>query len=200
MPTSGTGSREGEVGEGSRGISSPVPLGAGATRVAGAGEAKGDGGQGFTGELKGPRDQRVPISKKWPTMLQWSSSDEEGGPEPEEGEWSGEEYLVGRAHEGPRRAYGGPGKGEKGDRCKAGGDGYPLGEGGFLEQGVVEVFSPHGTPDLIGQDTLDFEEEDPGEQCAARSPWEEVKVGPGAAGRITSAGRRGGWREAAEVP
>ncbi|KAJ1113606.1 hypothetical protein NDU88_001848 [Pleurodeles waltl] len=39
------------------------------------------------------------------------------------------------------------------------------------------------------QDTLDFEEEDPGEQEAARSPWEEAKAGPGAASRMASAGR-----------
>ncbi|KAJ1135276.1 hypothetical protein NDU88_001717 [Pleurodeles waltl] len=50
------------------------------------------------------------------------------------------------------------------------------------------------------QDTLDFDEEDPGELGAARSPWHEGKVRPGAAGRITSAGWRGQQREAAEGP
>ncbi|KAJ1132490.1 hypothetical protein NDU88_010799 [Pleurodeles waltl] len=43
-------------------------------------EGTGAGGQGEASELRGPRDPRVPISQKWPTMLQWSSSEDEGGP------------------------------------------------------------------------------------------------------------------------
>ncbi|KAJ1082599.1 hypothetical protein NDU88_002764 [Pleurodeles waltl] len=46
----------------------------------------------------------------------------------------------------------------------------------------------------------DFDEEEPDGQCAARSPWQERKAGPGAAGRMTASGRRGGWREAADAP
>ncbi|KAJ1169827.1 hypothetical protein NDU88_001715 [Pleurodeles waltl] len=54
-------------------------------------------------------------------------------------------------------------------------------------------------PAAGAQDPLDFEEEDPGKQEAARSPWEEVKAGPGAASRMSSAGRRGRRREAADA-
>ncbi|KAJ1191062.1 hypothetical protein NDU88_000379 [Pleurodeles waltl] len=152
--------------------------------------------------MKGPRDPRVPISRKWTTMLQWSSSDEEGGQEPGEGGFPEfEEELAARNSRGARKVYDGPGRKEAAGGGKIGGGGvHPLGDGGFEDLGVVEDFSPYGTSDRIWQDTLDFDEEDPGELSAARSPWEEGKVRPGAAGRITSAGWRGEPWEAAEVP
>ncbi|KAJ1107714.1 hypothetical protein NDU88_005103 [Pleurodeles waltl] len=74
------------------------------------------------------------------------------------------------------------------------------GEGGSSDGIMVEVSSNSGTPDLCWQEPLDFEEEEPSEQGAARPPWQEEKPGPGAAGWITSAGRRTGWREAADAP
>ncbi|KAJ1131997.1 hypothetical protein NDU88_010327 [Pleurodeles waltl] len=49
------------------------------------------------------------------------------------------------------------------------------------------------------QDPLDFEEEDPGEQDAARSPWEEAKAGPGAASRMSSVGWHGRRRVAVDA-
>ncbi|KAJ1119661.1 hypothetical protein NDU88_007846 [Pleurodeles waltl] len=61
------------------------------------------------------------------------------------------------------------------------------------------VCSSPGTPDLVWQGPLDFEEDDPGEQDAARTPWDEAKAGPGAASRISSAGRRGRRQEAADA-
>ncbi|KAJ1117580.1 hypothetical protein NDU88_005778 [Pleurodeles waltl] len=151
--------------------------------------------------MGGPRDLRVPISTKWPNMLQWSSSEDEGGLGADEGGWSGsEEPLSFRAQGAPRRVYGIPKKGSKFDGGRARVvEESQTGEVGF-EQGLEELDSTPGTPDLLWQDTLDFEEEDPGEQDAARSPWEEVKVGAGVASRMTSTGRRGGRLEAADAP
>ncbi|KAJ1178735.1 hypothetical protein NDU88_003977 [Pleurodeles waltl] len=121
------GAGKGREGEGNVVPPSVVPHGTGVGRGASSSEAEGDGGQGLGGKMTGPRYPRVPISRKWPTMLQWSSSDKEEGQEPGRG--------------GPQSELG-----------------------------------------------------------AARSPWEEGKVRPGADGRITSAGWRGEQREAAEVP
>ncbi|KAJ1190007.1 hypothetical protein NDU88_006747 [Pleurodeles waltl] len=56
-----------------------------------------------------------------------------------------------------------------------------------------------GTPDLVWQGPLDFEEDDPGEQDAARTPWDEAKAGPGSASRMSSAGQRGRRQAAADA-
>ncbi|KAJ1154104.1 hypothetical protein NDU88_006860 [Pleurodeles waltl] len=40
--------------------------------------SEGDGGESTVGGAQGTKDPRVPVSVKWPTMLQWSSSEEEG--------------------------------------------------------------------------------------------------------------------------
>ncbi|KAJ1208490.1 hypothetical protein NDU88_003875 [Pleurodeles waltl] len=51
-----------------------------------------EAGGGVTGEWQHHSgDPRVPLSKKWPTMLQWSSSEEEAEQEQEVGGWSGED-------------------------------------------------------------------------------------------------------------
>ncbi|KAJ1165611.1 hypothetical protein NDU88_006032 [Pleurodeles waltl] len=152
--------------------------------------------------MGGPRDPRVPISSKWPTMLQWSSSEDEGGLGAGEGGWSeSEEPLTYRAQGAPRWVYGATKKGNRfeDDRASVVGE-YQPGEGGFFAQGPEKLFLTPGTPDLVWQDPLDFEEEDPGEQDAARSPWEEAKAGPGAASRMTLSGRCGRRREAADAP
>ncbi|KAJ1155056.1 hypothetical protein NDU88_007792 [Pleurodeles waltl] len=60
-------------------------------------------------------------------------------------------------------------------------------------------FGSPGTPDLFGHGTLDFEEDDPGEQGAALIPWEEEKAGPRAASRMASSGRYGRQRRAADA-
>ncbi|KAJ1129025.1 hypothetical protein NDU88_007396 [Pleurodeles waltl] len=67
--------------------------------------------------------------------------------------------------------------------------------------GVAAAVAACSPPRPAGgaQDTLDFEEEDPGEEEAARTPWEEAKAGPGAGSRMSSAGRRGRRREAADA-
>ncbi|KAJ1153498.1 hypothetical protein NDU88_006257 [Pleurodeles waltl] len=50
-----------------------------------------------------------------------------------------------------------------------------------------------------GRGPLDYEEDDPGEQEAARRHWEEEKATPGAASRMASSGRRGRRVGAAEA-
>ncbi|KAJ1134497.1 hypothetical protein NDU88_000948 [Pleurodeles waltl] len=125
--------------------------------------------------------------------------DDEAEPEQGLGGWLGDEYPVDSwAPRVPTRVYGAQsGKvGEGIDRVKA----VQKGDGGSSEGVVEEVVSISGTPDLPWQDTLDFEEDEPGEQSAARSPWQEVKAEPGAAGQMASAGRCGGRREAADAP
>ncbi|KAJ1186058.1 hypothetical protein NDU88_002843 [Pleurodeles waltl] len=63
--------------------------------------------------------------------------------------------------------------------------------------GQWEVCSSTGTPDLVWQGPLDYEEDDPDEQDAARLHWEEGKAGPGAACRMASTGRSGRQTRAA---
>ncbi|KAJ1166609.1 hypothetical protein NDU88_007008 [Pleurodeles waltl] len=108
-----------------------------------------------------------------------------------------------QAPSGSRRVVPRAGKGASGaarpsgnKRAKMGGVALGAGTGKGDGRGSLTP----GTPDLLWQDPLDFEEGDPGKQDAARSPWEEEKAGPGAAGRMTSAGRRGRRREAVDAP
>ncbi|KAJ1145647.1 hypothetical protein NDU88_011933 [Pleurodeles waltl] len=76
-----------------------------------------------------------------------------------------------------------------------------VGEKGGSSDGVLEetLFQP-GTSDLCWQEVLEFGDAEPGEQSAAREPWREEKAGPRAAGRIASAGVRGGWCQAVDAP
>ncbi|KAJ1097490.1 hypothetical protein NDU88_002608 [Pleurodeles waltl] len=134
-------------------------------------------------------------------MLQWSSNEDEGGPEAGEGGLSeSEEPLAYRAQGAPRWVYGATKKGDRFEEVGAGlgGEVQPR-EGGGFALGQHWFLSAYGTPDLVWQDPLDFEEEDPSEYDVARSPWEEAKAGPGAAGWMSSTGRRGGRREAADT-
>ncbi|KAJ1178445.1 hypothetical protein NDU88_003691 [Pleurodeles waltl] len=133
-------------------------------------------------------DPKIPLSKKWPTMLQWSS-DEEG-------------YDAGG--DTCRISEGSLAVGSGGFRGLALGAGGSEGESRGLDTGAQEEgiegeeelgvdyqsdisYSP-GTPDLSWQGQLDFGEEDPGEQDAARGRWGEEKAGPWAASRIASSG------------
>ncbi|KAJ1099458.1 hypothetical protein NDU88_004559 [Pleurodeles waltl] len=133
------------------------------------------------------RDPKVPVSKKWPTMLQWSS-EEEGGSSPG-GRW----YEDGAPEDSSLGAY-----------CKAGreasqewgvlglgvgsGEEGSGGEGGPGDYSQWAIGSAPGTPDLIWQGPLDYEDDDPGEQDAARVRWEEEKAGPWVASRMASPG------------
>ncbi|XP_069061884.1 uncharacterized protein [Pleurodeles waltl] len=147
------------------------------------------------------RDPLVPIASKWPTMLVWSS-EEDGGARSDESE-------VESAGEGPSTAVktGNPGRGTGplgGDRPREEEGSSVSEEEGVLEAGFGEgqligrVGAP-GTPDLFGHGPLDFEDDDPGEQRAALSPWEEEKASPRAASRMASSGRRGRRRRAADA-
>ncbi|KAJ1156130.1 hypothetical protein NDU88_008854 [Pleurodeles waltl] len=62
------------------------------------------------------------------------------------------------------------------------------GEWGLGVRSQWDIGSSPGTPDLVWQGPLDYEDDDPGEQDAARVHWEEGKAGPGAASRMASAG------------
>ncbi|KAJ1135602.1 hypothetical protein NDU88_002040 [Pleurodeles waltl] len=65
--------------------------------------------------------------------------------------------------------------------------------------GQWDISSSPGTPDLSWQGPLDYGDEDPGEQDAARVHWGEGKAGPWAASRIASSGwsrRRSGAADA----
>ncbi|KAJ1190062.1 hypothetical protein NDU88_006801 [Pleurodeles waltl] len=134
-------------------------------------------------------------------MLIWSSSEEEGVPGEGEGEWSdGEGPSAGGTLRAPRKVYGSLQGGALLGEDESSGDGEFLDkEGGVVVQGQKGVFSYPGTRDLVWQGPLDFDEEDPGEQEAARTPWDEVKVGPGAASRMASSGWSGRRREAADA-
>ncbi|KAJ1206861.1 hypothetical protein NDU88_002254 [Pleurodeles waltl] len=161
----------------------------------------GDGGRGMATESGEQRDPLVPISSKWPTMLVWSS-EEDGGARSDESE-------VESAGEGPSKAVkaGNPGRGTGplgGDRPREEVGSSVSEEEGVLEAGFGEgqlsgrVGAP-GTPDLFGHGPLDFEDDDPGEQRAALSPWEEEKASPRAASRMASSGRHGRRRRAADA-
>ncbi|KAJ1174333.1 hypothetical protein NDU88_006155 [Pleurodeles waltl] len=145
------------------------------------------------------RDLRVPISEKWPTMLQWSSSEEEGGAV--EGGWcEGEGPITDRSLGVPKRVYGALKAGTSlgAEEISVEGDVSDR-EEGLVALGQGGVSSP-GTPDLVWQGPLDFEEYDPIEQDAARTPWDEAKAGPGAASWMSSAGRHGRRQGAPDAP
>ncbi|KAJ1124063.1 hypothetical protein NDU88_002526 [Pleurodeles waltl] len=127
----------------------------------------GGGQHGVFQEKEAEGDPKVPLSIKWPTMLQWSS-DEEGG-----------ELECDRCIEG-----GGSPVSSGGAPSLSLGAGILEGEVGGLDDGLLEEgleeeegfgaggqwdisYSP-GTPDLSWQGLLGYGEEDPGEQDAAR--------------------------------
>ncbi|KAJ1157286.1 hypothetical protein NDU88_010001 [Pleurodeles waltl] len=161
-----------------------------------------DGGRGDQEEsvrVGESKDPRVPISEKWPTMLRWSSSDEDGGDVG--GGWPEVEGpLVDRSKGAPRKVYGArkAGTSLREEEISLGGD-VSGEEEGCEVRGRVKVFSAPGTPDLSWQETLDYDEDDPGKLGGARSPWEEEKEGPRAGSRMTSPGRRGRRQGAADA-
>ncbi|KAJ1210806.1 hypothetical protein NDU88_006168 [Pleurodeles waltl] len=179
-------------------------LGGSRARAAGGFKAPqpgvGKGSQLETVGLKEQRDPRVPVSRKWPTMLVWSSSDEEGVSGEVGDSWSGGEGASTAGTKGaPGMVYGSQGGGTSGEEEGSSGEGGDIGgEIGKVREERGEFLLP-STPDLVGQGPLDFDEEDPGEQGAALVPWEEVKAGPGAASRMASSGRRGRRRRAADA-
>ncbi|KAJ1197594.1 hypothetical protein NDU88_001451 [Pleurodeles waltl] len=63
----------------------------------------------------------------------------------------------------------------------------------------AELSRGGGTPDLVWQGPLDYEEDDPGEQEAARLHWEEEKATPWVASRMASTGRSRRWAGAVEA-
>ncbi|KAJ1144201.1 hypothetical protein NDU88_010503 [Pleurodeles waltl] len=169
-------------------------------RVVGFGLFPGGGGQsGIPKKQEAEGDPKIPLSKKWPTMLQWSS-DEEGG------ELGGAMCMVGGGSTSVSAGCA---------PVMALGDGFTEGGVGGLDNGLHEeglegeegfgvgsqwdMSSSPGTPDLSWQGQLDYGDEDPGEQDTARVHWGEGKAGPWAASRIASSGwsrRRSGAADA----
>ncbi|KAJ1216189.1 hypothetical protein NDU88_003795 [Pleurodeles waltl] len=132
------------------------------------GSSPGGGGQsGIPQKQEAEGDPKIPLSIKWPTMLQWSS-DEEGG------DLGGAMCMVGGGSTSVSSG-GAPGMSL--------GDGIPEGEVGGVDDGLHEeglegeegfgvggkwdISSSPGTPDLSWQGPLDYGDEDPGEQDAA---------------------------------
>ncbi|KAJ1123486.1 hypothetical protein NDU88_001955 [Pleurodeles waltl] len=162
------------------------------------------------GSTNGLVDQmQLDISmKKEVARWYWLMMDIVDGSEEDGGARSGESEVE-SAGEGPSTAVkaGNPGRGTGplgGNRLREDAGSSESEEEGVLGAGWGEgqlsgrVGAP-GTPDLFGHGPLDFEEEDPGEQRAALSPWEEEKASPRAASRMASSGRRGRRRRAADA-
>ncbi|KAJ1115551.1 hypothetical protein NDU88_003774 [Pleurodeles waltl] len=157
-------------------------------RVLELGIRHGEGEKRGTAGKEVERDPRVPMSEKWPTMLQWSS-DEVGG-STEGGKWyKGEGSVVDRSLGAPRKEYR---SGISESEVLGEDDGLDEegleGEEGLGVRSQWDIGSSPGTPDLVWQGPLDYEDDDPGKQDAARVHWEEGKAGPGAASWMASAG------------
>ncbi|KAJ1096068.1 hypothetical protein NDU88_001214 [Pleurodeles waltl] len=156
----------------------PSSGGRGKGAVVGSGDLGSSSGVGPSGvfeKQEAEGDPKIPLSKKWPTMLQWSSD--------EEGDDLGGDMC------GVSGGFSAVGSG--GVPGLALGDGGWEGEVGGLDTGMHEegsegeeelgvdcqwdISSSPGTPDLSWQGQLDYGEEDPGEQDAARGRWGEEK-------------------------
>ncbi|KAJ1131784.1 hypothetical protein NDU88_010117 [Pleurodeles waltl] len=159
----------------------------------------GGGGKGVAGSSGEQRDPLVPISKKWPTMLVWSSEDDEGAMSGEGNYESAGEgpSTVGRSG-APGQVSGPLGGAMARDEEVSSEEEEAPGADLVMRQVIGGVGLP-GTPDLFEHGPLDFEEDDPGEQGAALLPWEEEKAGPRAASRMASTGRRSWRRRAADA-
>ncbi|KAJ1124257.1 hypothetical protein NDU88_002718 [Pleurodeles waltl] len=153
-----------------------------------SGRGGSGGGESGGQEKGGEYDPLIPVSSKWPTMLEWSASESEG----EQAE-AGEEESGGVPP--PHCAARSPEESLWGAREDGASSGYYGGPRFFAARDFV--FS--GTPDLPGQRKR-REEGEPGERRAARSPWSEEQAEPRAAGRSTSPGRLSGRRVAADTP
>ncbi|KAJ1129021.1 hypothetical protein NDU88_007392 [Pleurodeles waltl] len=147
------------------------------------------------------RDPKMPLSKKWPTILQWSGSEEEeDGVSGEEVGQDGEDPLANFAIMVPRRVHGTQADRWGGVVWAGPDEGEGIGGDGGTSEGVCEeAFLQPGTSDLCWQEVLDFDDAEPGEQVAAREPWREEKAEPGAACQIASAGVRRRRRKAADA-
>ncbi|KAJ1218194.1 hypothetical protein NDU88_005777 [Pleurodeles waltl] len=77
-------------------------------------------------------------------------------------------------------------------------EGEVVGQQLVESQGIKRGVFP-GTPDLVELGPLDFDGDDSGEHGAALIPWDEEKVSPRAANRMTSTGRRGRRGRAADA-
>ncbi|KAJ1169335.1 hypothetical protein NDU88_001228 [Pleurodeles waltl] len=190
----------GQMGQGV-GAGDQVFKGSRAMAVGGSQATQPGGGEGSHLEATGIKEQRdptVPVSKKWPTMLVWSSSDEEGVSGEVGDSWSVREGASTEGTKGaPRRVYGSRGVGTSGEEEGSSGEGGDIGRDKGKVREERGVFLYPSTSDLVWQGPLDFDEEDPGEQGAALIPWEEVKAGPGAASQMALSGWRGRrWRAA----
>ncbi|KAJ1090198.1 hypothetical protein NDU88_003333 [Pleurodeles waltl] len=174
----------------------PVGSGSGSLDL---GVSAREGHSGLRQEQGAEGDPSVPLSLKWPTMLQWSSDEEGGGSEGDRGTEGGGSPIS-RSGGAPSGFLGagnqeGELRGWKEGRGEEGVDGV----GGCVSGGQWDSSSSLGTPVLSWQEPLDYSEEDPGEQDAARVHWGEGKAGPWAASRIASTGwsrRRSGAADA----
>ncbi|KAJ1204643.1 hypothetical protein NDU88_000083 [Pleurodeles waltl] len=151
-------------------------------------------------------DPLIPVSARWPTMLEWSDSGSDGEKGGAEGDELGgvSPYLLTRRGP-PQRAYGAVVQKEP----KGAGGAEPEGFGTQAGQRVVSGgrgmsgFPPSGdseeagTPDLFCQGERGGQLE-PGERGAARAPWYEGQAEPRAAGRSASTGGRTARRVAAD--
>ncbi|KAJ1194013.1 hypothetical protein NDU88_003308 [Pleurodeles waltl] len=190
----------GQPGSGCREGAGDRVFGGGASKASGDRKLPPASGKLETGGSEEQRDPKVPISVKWPTMLVWSSSEEEvvqGGEGDSESAGEGPSALE---EEGaPGRGFGPQGGGTSGEEEGSSVEGEVAEEFSGRERQVAEgIFLP-STPDLFEQGPLDFDEEDPGEQRAALVPWEEVKASPRAASRMASTGRCGRRRRVADT-
>ncbi|KAJ1159944.1 hypothetical protein NDU88_000448 [Pleurodeles waltl] len=161
--------------------------------------SSGVGQHGVFAKQEAEGDPKIPLSKKWPTMLQWSS-DEEGNDAGSDRCGTSEGYpAVGSGGVQGLALGAGGWEGEVGGLNTSA---YEEGSVGEEELGLDyewDIISSPGTPDLSWQGQRDVGEEDPGEQDAARGRWGEEKAGPWAASRIASTGvsrRRSGAADA----
>ncbi|KAJ1165838.1 hypothetical protein NDU88_006255 [Pleurodeles waltl] len=190
----------GQVGSGRRAGEGARVFGGGSIKASGDRKLLPASGKLETGGTEEQRDPKVPISVKWPTMLVWSSSEEEGVQGGEgDSESAGEGPSTLEVEGAPGRVFGPRVGGTSGEEEGSSVEGEVAEEFLGRERQVTEgIFLP-STPDLFEQGPLDFDEEDPGEQRAALVPWEEVKASPRAASWMASTGRRGRRRRAADA-
>ncbi|KAJ1213750.1 hypothetical protein NDU88_001381 [Pleurodeles waltl] len=159
---------------------SSVQLGEG---YSGGGESRGQD------ERDGEYDPLIPVSSKWPTMLECSASESEG----EQAE-VGEDESGGASPPLTVRPHRKESLWETGEEGASSVD-YGGGPRFFAARDFVFA----GTPDLLGQRER-REEGEPGERRAERSPWTEGQAEPRAAGRSPSPGWMAERRLATDTP
>ncbi|KAJ1148442.1 hypothetical protein NDU88_001277 [Pleurodeles waltl] len=154
-------------------------------------EGYGGGGEskGHT-ERDGEYDPLIPVSSKWPIMLEWSASesDVEQAEAREVASEGASPSLTVRCGV-PKKVYGEP--------ARKGPAQLTMGTGPRFFAAKDFVFA--GTPDLAGQRER-CEKGEPNECRVARSPWTEGQVEPRAAGRSPSPGWTAERRLATDTP